>query len=141
MKRTSIIIALIAVGFAVSNDAFAQTNDHFARQRREAAAKREAAERVTSTRHWGGPTTNHRWYPNDARRHGSQHGSHNHGTTFIRQNVQFVPVSPFGFGYPAYGYPRYNNPGYGYGGWNSYYGYPRYQAPQYIHIHQHIIRE
>jgi hypothetical protein len=132
MKRASIIIALTVTGLAVTSSAFAQTNDHFARQRREAAARRDAAEQHAAARHWGGPTTNHRWYPNNA--------THRHGTTFIRQDVQFVPVSPFGFGYPAYGYPRYGNPGYGYGGWNPYGGYPRSVGYQHIHIHQQIIK-
>ncbi|MBP90130.1 MAG: hypothetical protein CMJ64_26055 [Planctomycetaceae bacterium] len=137
MKKASIIIAVVAVAFVVSSEAFSQTNDHFARQRREAAAKREAAERATSVRHWGGPTTNHRWYPNN--------GSRQNGTTVIRQqNVQFVPVSPFGFGFPTYSFPRYNDPRWGYGGgWNPRYGYPRYGSPfgQHIHIHHEIIKQ
>ena len=133
MKHASILIAVASIAMAFSSDASAQTNDHFARQRREAAARRDSTQSQTSARHWGGPTTNHRWYPS--------HGSQNRGTTFIRQNVQFVPVSPFGFGYPAYGYPQYNNPGYGFGGgWNSYYGYPRSGGFQHIHIHQEIIK-
>lgn len=134
MKATTTIIALAAAAL-ISSDAFAQTNDHFARQRREATARRESQN--SAARHWGGPTNNIRWYGNSASPQNRIRSNTGFGTnTVIRQNIQYVPVSPFGFGYPNYGYPRYG----GYGGWNRGYGYGGFApAYQHIHIHREII--
>ena len=122
MNRTITIIALSVVAFAASN-ASAQTHDHFARQRQEAVARQAAAQHHFShhgsSGHWGGVTTNQRYY----------HPSHGHG-----QNVQFYQVNPYGYGF-GYGVPSYGF----YGGGNSYYGSP-YYAPggSGIYIHREI---
>jgi len=114
MKRTTILIAMTAILLAGS-DAF---GDHFERQRREAAARREFDQPTYRAGHWGGPTTQGRWYP-----------SHD---TFRRQDVLFAPT--WSTGYPSFGYGR----------WNPYYGYgiPYYGLPvgQQIYIHREIIR-
>jgi len=125
MKRASLLIAATLV-IVIGSDAFAQTNDHFARQRREAANRAAAANHIGGgVGHWGGPTTNHRWYPNQGGR----------GQIFIQRQIQFVPVSPFGYGYPGYGY------GNRFGGWNPYFG-GGYGLPigQHIYIHREIHR-
>lgn len=130
MKLATIIIALSAVAL-VSSDAFAQSNDHFSRQRREASARRNAT--TQAVQHWGGPTNNIRWYGST----GSQRSS----TRVFQQNVQYVPVSPFGNGIGfGVGYPVRTYPSYPRGwGWNPYYGYPRVNAPiNHVHIHQII---
>jgi len=122
MKRASIIIALSAVAL-VSSDVLAQKNDQFARQRRAAAARQNT---TTTYRHWGGPTT----------------------TSVNQQNVQYVPVAPFGHGfgfgvgYPVRSYPNYAVPRQGGYGWNPYYGYPLIGAPiNHVFRHHQIIIE
>jgi hypothetical protein len=123
--RTVTVIALAAAGLMVSTAA-AQSNDHFARQRQEAVARQAALQQrnARSIRgHWGGPTTTRRWYPS------TRSNSH-------QQNVQFYPVSPFGYGVSSYGF---------YGGYSPYYGVPQYRVPHYrapavpnIYIHREI---
>ena len=114
MKRVSLLIAVSVIA-SISSDAFAA--DHFARQRRAATARRSAAEQQHGHGHWGGPTTNRRWYP-------SRGG---HGHTVIHRQIQLVPVYPYGYGFSNYGYR----------GWNPYYGSPYYRLPAFQHIHIH----
>ncbi len=126
MTRSALILALVAAPFVVS-EASAQSNDHFSRQRREAVANQQALQQHYGQRqqfsggqysagHWGGPTTNRRWYPSTS-------------STVINQRVEFYPVYP----------PNYFVPGYGFG-WPSPYGMPYYGLPagQGIHIHREI---
>ena len=127
MKRTATLVALVAVVLVASN-ASAQTNNHFDRQRREAVSRQAAAQDHFShsrsfnapyrSGHWGGPTTAHRYYQ----------PSHGH---FHRQNVQFYPVSPFGFGVPNYGF---------YGGISPYNYYSPFGFPggSSVYIHREI---
>ena len=94
MKRTTTtILALAIVAVAASN----ASADHFARQRQEAAARQAAAQhqlRYGRPAHWGGVTTNQRFY----------NPSYGHG---VGQNIQFYSVNPyvygFGYGVPSYG--------------------------------------
>ncbi len=122
MKRTTTIIALAVVALVASN-ASAQTNDHFARQRQSAARQAAAQDHLNHGQHsgnhfdvptyrpghWGGMTTNSRFY----------YPSH-------RQNVQFYSVNPFGYGFPGYGY---------YGGGYPYYCAPGGTG---VYIHREI---
>jgi len=120
MKRTTTIIALAFVALVASN-ASAQNHDHFARQRQEAAARQAAAQHHLNHGHWGGVTTNRRFYQPSL-----GHGQH--------QNVQFYSVNPYGYGF-GYGVPAYGF----YGGGYPYYGSP-YCAPggTGIYIHREI---
>jgi hypothetical protein len=133
MKRTAATVALATLVLAAST-ASAQTNDHFARQRQEAVARQAVAQQHFShTRggssahvdvsrhgsgHWGGTTTTHRYYQ-PAQGH------------FHQQNIQFYPVSPYGYGVPSYGF---------YGGVSPYNCSPYYgiSSGSGIYIHREI---
>ena len=134
MQRTTTLIALVAVVTIVSN-ASAQSNDHFDRQRREAIARQAGAQHHFShspgahahvggsrygSGHWGGPTTTHRYYQPT---HGHIH----------QQNIQFYPVTPYGYAFPPYGYYGGGFP-YNYN-YSPYYGYPGGSG---VYIHREI---
>ena len=130
MKLTSTIVALAVVTLAASTS----SAQHFDRQRKEAIARQAATQHHFSHQrgvsahhgasyhgashrggagHWGGPTTQNRFYfPSHG--HGSHHNNH------------FYSVGPFGYGVPGYGY---------------YGGFPSYAAPYCgsgIYIHREI---